>query len=186
MAAGLGAQVTILDKNLDRLRYLSDVMPSNVITQFSNEYNLRELVKTHDLIIGAVLIPGAKAPKLVTKAMIESMRPGTVVVDVAIDQGGAFETSRPTTHQDPTYIVDDVVHYCVTNMPGAVPHTSTVALTNATLPYALMLADKGWKNASASNNDLRSGLNIIGGHVVFQGVAEAFGLPLAHVDDFIR
>ena len=186
MAAGLGAQVTILDKNLDRLRYLSDVMPSNVITQFSNEYNLRELVKTHDLIIGAVLIPGAKAPKLVTKAMIESMRPGTVVVDVAIDQGGAFETSRPTTHQDPTYIVDDVVHYCVTNMPGAVPHTSTVALTNATLPYALMLADKGWKNACASNNDLRSGLNIIGGHVVFQGVAEAFGLPLAHVDDFIR
>jgi alanine dehydrogenase len=186
MAAGLGAQVTILDKNLDRLRYLSDIMPNNVTTMFSNEYNLRELVKNHDLIIGAVLIPGAKAPKLITREMVQNMRPGTVMVDVAIDQGGAFETSRPTTHENPTFLVNDVVHYCVTNMPGAVPHTSTVALTNATLPYALQLANKGWKKACAENKELGLGLNIINGHVVFKGVAEAFNLPLAHTDDFIR
>jgi alanine dehydrogenase len=186
MAAGLGAQVTILDKNLDRLRYLSDVMPSNVVTQFSSEYNIRELVKTHDLIIGAVLIPGAKAPKLVSRDMIATMRAGTVIVDVAIDQGGSFETSRPTTHEDPTFLVDDVVHYCVTNMPGAVPHTSTIALTNATLPYALLLANMGWKKACSEHNDLRSGLNIINGNIVFSGVAEAFKLPISQIDNFIK
>lgn len=185
MAAGLGAQVTILDKNLDRLRYLSDVMPANVVTMYSNEYNIRKLVQTHDLIIGAVLIPGAKAPKLVTRDMVASMRPGTVMVDVAIDQGGAFETSHATTHQDPVFLVDDVLHYCVANMPGAVPFTSTVALTNATLPYAMQLANKGWKKACADNVELRKGLNMIDGKVVYQGVAEAFGLPLHNVEEFV-
>jgi alanine dehydrogenase len=185
MAAGLGAQVTILDKNLDRLRYLSDVMPANVVTMFSNEYNIRKLVQTHDLIIGAVLIPGAKAPKLVTRDMVSTMRPGTVMVDVAIDQGGAFETSRATTHQDPVFLVDDVLHYCVANMPGAVPFTSTVALTNATLPYALQLAAKGWKKACTENIELRKGLNMIDGKVVYQGVAEAFGLPYHNAEDLL-
>ncbi len=186
MAAGLGAQVTILDKDLDRLRYLSDVMPANVVTMFSNEYNIRNLVQTNDLIIGAVLIPGAKAPKLVTRDMIKTMRPGSVMVDVAIDQGGAFETSRATTHQDPVYLVDDVLHYCVANMPGAVPFTSTVALTNATLPYALELARKGWKKACSGNLPLRKGLNIINGQVVYKGVADAFNLPYHEVDAFLQ
>lgn len=185
MAAGLGAQVTILDKNLDRLRYLNDVMPANVITMYSNEYNIRELVKTHDLIVGAVLIPGAKAPKLVTREMLKTMRPGTVLVDVAIDQGGAFETSKATTHQDPVYIIDDILHYCVANMPGAVPFTSTVALTNATLPYALQLANKGWKKACNDNMELRLGLNVINGHVVYQGVADAINLPMRDVAEFL-
>lgn len=185
MAAGLGAQVTILDKNLDRLRYLNDVMPANVITMYSNEYNIRELVKTHDLIVGAVLIPGAKAPKLVTREMLKTMRPGTVLVDVAIDQGGAFETSKATTHQDPVYIIDDILHYCVANMPGAVPFTSTVALTNATLPYALQLANRGWKKACNDNMELRLGLNVINGHVVYQGVADAFNLPMRDVAEFL-
>ena len=186
MAAGLGAQVTIMDKDLDRLRYLSDVMPANVVTMYSNEYNIRNLVQSHDLIIGAVLIPGAKAPKLVTRDMIKTMRPGTVMVDVAIDQGGAFETSTPTTHQDPVFMVDDVVHYCVANMPGAVPFTSTVALTNATLPYALELARKGWKKACSEHLALRKGLNIINGNVVYKGVAEAFNLPYHEVDAFLK
>lgn len=185
MAAGLGAQVTILDKNLDRLRYLNDIMPANVITMYSNEYNIRELVKTHDLIVGAVLIPGAKAPKLVTREMLKTMRPGTVLVDVAIDQGGAFETSKATTHQDPVYIIDDILHYCVANMPGAVPFTSTVALTNATLPYALQLANRGWKKACNDNMELRLGLNVINGHVVYQGVADAFNLPMRDVAEFL-
>jgi alanine dehydrogenase len=181
MAAGLGAQVTLLDVSLTRMRYLSDVMPANVITMFSNEYNIRKLIQTHDLIIGAVLIPGAKAPKLITRDMLKLMRPGTVIVDVAIDQGGCFETSHATTHADPTYIIDHVVHYCVANMPGAVPFTSTVALTNATLPYALQLADKGWKKACSDNLELRLGLNVVEGKVVYQGVADAFGLPMNDV-----
>ncbi len=185
MAAGLGAQVTILDNNLDRLRYLNDVMPANVITMYSNEFNIRALIKTHDLIVGAVLIPGAKAPKLITREMLKSMRPGTVLVDVAIDQGGAFETSKATTHQDPVFIVDDILHYCVANMPGAVPFTSTVALTNATLPYALQLANKGWKKACNDNAELRFGLNVINGHVVYQGVADAFSLPMRNVAEFL-
>ena len=185
MAAGLGAQVTILDVSLTRLRYLSDVMPSNVITMFSSEYNIRRLIKDHDLVVGAVLIPGAKAPKLITKDMLGLMRPGTVLVDVAVDQGGCFETTHATTHADPTYIIDHVVHYCVANMPGAVPFTSTVALTNATLPYALQLVQKGWKKACQDNNELKLGLNVVGGKVVYQGVADAFGLPMHAVEEVL-
>lgn len=186
MAAGLGAQVTILDVNLNRLRYLSDIMPANVITMYSNEYNIRRLVRTHDLIVGAVLIPGAKAPKLITRDMLKLMRPGTVIVDVAVDQGGCIETTKPTTHDHPTYIIEDVVHYCVANMPGAVPFTSTVALTNATLPYAIQLANKGWQKACLENNELRLGLNVVNGRVVYDGVAEAFSLPLNKVDETLR
>lgn len=182
MAAGLGAQVTILDVSLNRLRYLSDIMPANVITMYSNEYNIRRLVKTHDLIIGAVLIPGAKAPKLITRDMLKLMRPGTVIVDVAVDQGGCIETTKPTTHDNPIFIIEDVVHYCVANMPGAVPFTSTVALTNATLPYALQLANKGWQKACAENNELKLGLNVVKGKIVYRGVAEAFNLPLEKLE----
>lgn len=185
MAAGLGAQVTILDINLNRLRYLADVMPPNVTTQFSNEYNIRQLIPDHDLIVGAVLIPGAKAPNLITRKMLKEMRPGTVLVDVAVDQGGCIETCKPTTHIDPTFIIDDVVHYCVANMPGAVPYTSTIALTNATLPYAIQLAEKGWKKACQENNSLKLGLNVIKGKVVYKGVADAFKLPLVDVDSFL-
>ncbi|MFZ4633601.1 MAG: alanine dehydrogenase [Saprospiraceae bacterium] len=181
MAAGLGAQVTILDVNLPRLRYLNDVMPANVVTMFSNEYNIRQLIQNHDLVVGAVLIPGAKAPKLITRDMLKLMKPGTVLVDVAVDQGGCFETTKPTTHADPTYIIDDVVHYSVANMPGAVPFTSTVALTNATLPYAIQLAGKGWQQACRDNNELRLGLNVVSGKVVYKGVSEAFDLPYSDV-----
>lgn len=181
MAAGLGAIVTILDVNLTRLRYLNDVMPANVITMYSNEYNIRRLIQTHDLIVGAVLIPGAKAPNLITRDMLKLMRPGTVLVDVAVDQGGCIETTRPTTHAAPTFIIDDIVHYCVANMPGAVPFTSTVALTNATLPYAIQLAEKGWKKACKDNHELLLGLNVVSGKVVYQGVADAFGLPMNDV-----
>ncbi len=185
MAAGLGAQVTIMDISLARLRYLSDIMPPNVITMYSNEYNIRRLIGTQDLIVGAVLIPGAKAPHLITKDMLKMMRPGTVLVDVAVDQGGCIETCKPTTHENPTYIIDDVVHYCVANMPGAVPYTSTIALTNATLPYAILLAEKGWKKACKTRKDLKNGLNIINGKVVFKGVADAFNLPLDNVENFL-
>jgi len=180
IAAGMGADVTITDVNLNRLRYLDDVMPRNVNTMVSNDYVLRELVQTSDLIIGGVLIHGAKAPKLITRDMLKSMRPGTVLIDVAIDQGGCIETCKPTTHENPTYIIDDIVHYCVANMPGAVPYTSTLALTNATLPYALKLANLGWKKACNDHGDLKKGLNIVNGKVVYRAVAEAFDLP--HVD----
>lgn len=186
IAAGMGADVTILDVNLNRLRYLDDVMPKNVHTMVSNEYTIRELVKDHDLIVGAVLIPGAKAPMLVTRDMLKTMRPGTVLVDVAVDQGGCIETCTPTTHENPTFIIDDVVHYCVANMPGAVPYTSTLALTNATLPYAVRLANYGWKQACRENADLKKGLNVINGEVVYKGVSEAFNLPLADVDKFLK
>ena len=185
MAAGLGAQVTIMDVSLARLRYLSDIMPPNVQTMMSNEYNIRDMIKICDLIIGAVLIPGAKAPHLITREMLKEMRPGTVLVDVAVDQGGCIETCRPTTHEDPTFIIDGVVHYCVANMPGAVPYTSTLALTNATLPYALQLANKGWQQACRDNTDLKLGLNIVEGKVVYQGVADAFGLPLTDVNSLL-
>lgn len=181
MAAGLGADVTLMDISLPRLRQLDDLLPANVKTVYSNEYNIREAIKYADLIVGAVLIPGAKAPSLITKDMLITMRPGTVMVDVAIDQGGCFETSKATTHQDPIYVVDGVIHYCVANMPGAVPYTSTLALTNATLPYALQLANKGWKKACADNKELELGLNIVDGKVVYQGVAEAFDLPYVDV-----
>lgn len=186
MAAGLGASVTILDINLPRLRYLNDVMPANVITMYSNEYNIRELIQTHDLIVGAVLIPGAKAPNLITRDMLKLMRPGTVLVDVAVDQGGCMETTKPTTHEKPTFIIDDVLHYSVANMPGAVPYTSTVALTNATLPYAIQLAGKGWKKACIDDNSLKLGLNVINGKIVYEGVANAFGLKLYDVEEFLK
>lgn len=185
MAAGLGADVTIMDVSLNRLRQLDDIVPANVKTQYSNDYNIREAVKTADLVIGGVLIPGAKAPKLITKDMLSTMRPGSVIVDVAIDQGGCFETSKPTTHAEPTYVVDGVVHYCVANMPGAVPYTSTLALTNATLPYAVQLANKGWKQACSDNADLRLGLNVVEGKVVYEGVSEAFNLPYTPVNEVL-
>ena len=176
MAAGLGANVTIMDISLSRLRYLEDIMPANVDTVMSSEYNIRQLIGNTDLIIGGVLIPGGKAPSLITRDMLKQMKPGTVMVDVAIDQGGCFETSRPTTHEDPVFVVDDVVHYCVTNMPGAVPFTSTLALTNATLPYVLMLANLGWEEACRRNGLLAKGLNIINGKVVYKEVSDAWGL----------
>lgn len=185
MAAGMGADVTILDLSLPRLRYLDDVMPANVNTYMSSEYNIREMIGTHDLIVGAVLIPGAKAPHLITKDMLKEMRPGTVLVDVAVDQGGCIETCKPTTHEDPTFIIDDVVHYCVANMPGAVPYTSTLALTNATLPYAIELANKGWKKACNENKELELGLNVISGEVVYKGVSDAFDLPYTDVKKFL-
>ena len=176
-AAGMGADVTICDVSLPRLTYLADVMPKNVKTLMSSEYNIREELKSADLVVGSVLIPGAKAPKLVTRDMLALMEPGTVLVDVAIDQGGCFETSHATTHQEPTYYVDGILHYCVANIPGAVPYTSTLALTNATLPYALQLANKGWRKACADNEELRKGLNVVEGKVVYKEVAEAWGLP---------
>ena len=182
MAAGLGADVTICDISLPRLTYLTDVMPRNVKTLMSSEYNIREELRHADLVIGSVLIPGAKAPKIVTRDMLQLMEPGTVLVDVAIDQGGCFETSRPTTHEDPVYYVDGILHYCVANIPGAVPCTSTLALTNATLPYAIQLADKGWQRACRENPELALGLNVVEGKVVYKPVAEAWGLnyePLA-------
>ena len=182
MAAGLGADVIIMDLNLDRLRHLDDIMPANVRTVMSNEYNIREFIQTADLIIGAVLIPGAKAPKLITRDMLKSMQPGTVLVDVAVDQGGCIETCTPTTHANPTFIIDDVIHYCVANMPGAVPYTSTMALTNATLPYAIELANKGWQQACRDNAELRKGLNVVKGDVVYKAVADAFNLPYVEVD----
>lgn len=185
MAAGLGAEVIIMDVSLPRLRYLSDVMPPNVITLYSNEYNIRQQIKDADLIVGAVLIPGAKAPNLITRDMLKLMRAGTVLVDVAVDQGGCIETCTPTTHANPTFIIDDIVHYCVANMPGAVPYTSTIALTNATLPYAIQLAEKGWQKACRENNSLKLGLNVVNGAVVYKGVAEAFNLEYTEVEKFL-
>lgn len=176
IAAGLGARVTILDNNLSRLRYLSEIMPANVVTEYSNSHTIRHLCKKADLVIGAVLNTGDKAPVLVTREMLKEMQPGTVMVDVAIDQGGCFETSRPTTHQDPVYIIDDIVHYCVANIPGAVPMTSTLALTNATLPYVISLANKGWEKACKEHKDLGKGLNIVKGDVVYKAIAQAFEL----------
>ncbi len=185
MAAGLGADVTIMDISVPRLRYLSDIMPANVNTLVSNEYNIREAVKDHDLIVGGVLLPGAKAPHLITRDMLSTMRKGTVLVDVAVDQGGCFETTRATTHQDPVYVVDDVIHYCVANMPGAVPYTSTLALTNVTLPYAIQLANSGWKAACSASNELKLGINVINGEVVYKAVADAFNLSYTPVEKFL-
>ena len=185
MAAGLGADVVIMDLNLNQLRYLDDIMPKNVRTIMSNEYNIREMIKTADLIVGAVLIPGAKAPKLITRDMLKEMQKGTVLVDVAVDQGGCIETCKPTTHEDPIFIIDDVIHYCVANMPGAVPYTSTMALTNATLPYAIQLANKGWEQACKDSEELKLGLNVVKGDVVYQAVAEAFDLPFVEVNKYI-
>ncbi len=183
MAAGLGARVVIMDVSLPRLRQLSDIMPANVTTILSNEYNIKQAIKDADLIVGAVLIPGAKAPHLISKDMLKLMKAGTVVVDVAVDQGGCIETCKPTTHEDPVYVIDDIVHYCVANMPGAVPYTSTLALTNATLPYVVQLANLGWKTACENNLELKKGLNIVSGNIVYKGVADAWGLELKEIED---
>jgi len=185
MACGMGARVYLLDMNLDRLRYLSDVMPANCFTLMSSPATIRRLVKEADVVVGAVLIPGAKAPRLVTRDMLATMKKGSVLVDVAIDQGGCFETSKATTHGDPTYVVDGVVHYCVANMPGGVAKTSTLALTNATLPYALEIANKGWKRAMQENNEIKLGANVISGHVTYRAVADAFGLDYTSIDEML-
>ena len=182
MAAGLGASVIILDISLERLRYLDDVLPANVKTIYSNRFNILEAIERADLVIGAVLLPGAKAPHLVTRADLKRMQPGAVIVDVAVDQGGCVETIRPTTHDNPTYLVDGILHYAVANMPGGVPRTSTLALTNATLSYGLRLAKKGWKQACREDPALVLGLNVVEGKVVYPGVAEAFSLPLTRVE----
>lgn len=184
MAAGLGADVTIFDISLERLRELDDIMPKNVKTQFSNSYNIKESIKNAHLIIGAVLIPGAKAPNLITKQMLKDLRKGTVLVDVAVDQGGCFETTHPTTHENPTYIIDDVLHYSVANMPGAVPATSTEALTNATISRGLSLANKGWKKACLEDESLMLGLNIINGKIVYKAVADAFQMKYTELNSF--
>lgn len=181
MAAGLGAEVIILDINLNRLRYLEDVMPANVSTMYSNAYNIKKLSMSADLIIGAVLIPGAKAPNLITREMLKDMKNGAVLVDVAVDQGGCIETCKPTTHDDPTFVIDGVVHYCVANMPGAVPYTSTIALTNATLHHAIQLANKGWEQACHDDASLRKGLNVVKGKIVYKAVADAFGMDYTPV-----
>lgn len=177
VAAGMGADVTITDLSLARLRYIDEVRPANIKTLYSSEFNIRAELPTTDLVIGAVLIPGAKAPHLITRDMLGLMEKGSVLVDVAIDQGGCFETSHPTTHSDPVYEVDGILHYCVANIPGAVSSTSTLALTNATLPYAIKLADKGWEKACAEDEALYKGLNVVDGKIVYPAVAEAFGLP---------
>ncbi len=181
VAAGLGANVVLMDVNLDRLRYLDDTMPANVNMLFSDLHNVRRHVRQADLVIGAVLIPGARAPRLVGRADLKEMKPGAVMVDISIDQGGCFETSRPTTHQQPTYVVDGVVHYCVTNMPGAVGRTSTIALCNATLPYALRIASKGFEQAAADDAGLAEGINLVAGRVTHAAVAESLKLPVRGV-----
>lgn len=177
MAAGLGANVKMLDINLNRLRYLSEVMPANVRTLYSTEMSIRESLRSADLVIGATLIVGAKAPHLVSREMLKEMTPGTVLIDVSVDQGGCFETTRPTTHADPIFEVDGIIHYCVANIPGAVPITSTRALTNATMPYVIKLAEHGWKDACKRFEDLRQGFNILDGEVVYKSVADSLNLP---------
>ncbi len=185
MACGLGAKVYILDMNLDRLRYLSDVMPANCIPLMASPATTRKLVKEADVVIGAVLVAGAKAPKLVTREMLKTMQKGSVLVDVAIDQGGCFETSRATTHSDPIFEVEGIVHYCVANMPGAVAKTSTIALTNATLPYAAQIANNGWQRAMRENPEIKLGANVMKGKVTYQAVAETFGLEYTPIDTLL-
>lgn len=182
IAAGMGAEVLITDINLSRLRYLSEVMPKNVKTLYSSMHNIRMELPNIDLVIGSVLIPGDKAPHLITKEMLKMMKPGTVLVDVAIDQGGCFETSHPTTHSEPTYVVDGIVHYAVANIPGAVPFTSTMALTNATLPYTVALANKGWRKACKDDPALALGLNVVEGQVTYKAVADVFGLKYEPIE----
>jgi alanine dehydrogenase len=185
MAAGLGASVTILDTSLERLRHLSEVLPTNVQTLFSNRHNILKQIATADLVIGGVLIPGATAPKLILREDLKTMHEGAVIVDVAVDQGGCVETTHPTTHHDPIFIVDGVVHYAVANMPGGVPRTSTLALTNSTFPYLQQLANKGWQQALRDNVPLRRGLNIVDGKISYRAVADAFGLPYVPADSFL-
>jgi alanine dehydrogenase len=186
MAAGLGAQVTILDLSLERLRYLSDVMPANVTLVYSNRFTILEQIATADLVVGAVLVTGAKAPRLVRREDLKSMQPGAVIVDVAIDQGGCIETIHATTHDNPVYTIDGIIHYGVANMPGGVPRTSTLALTNATFPYVMQLAKKGWKKALRENDALAKGLNIADKKVVYKAVADAFGMPSADVNAYLK
>lgn len=183
MACGLGAKVYILDMSLDRLRHLSDIMPKNCFPLMSTPATLRDLITRADVVVGAVLIPGAKTPRFINREMLKTMKRGAVIVDVAIDQGGCFETSKATTHSHPIYTVEGVVHYCVANMPGAVPKTSTMALTNATLPYALEIATKGWKRAMKENPEIRLGANVVKGVVTYAGVAEAYGMACVSVED---
>ncbi len=185
MAAGLGAHVTVMDVDLDRLRYLADVMPANVDLLFSNRHNILDRLEHTDLLVGAVLLPGAKAPELVWRQDLERMEDGAVIVDVAVDQGGCVETIRPTTHTEPTYVVDGVIHYGVSNMPGAVPRTSTLALTNATFPYARELAERGWREACRDDASLRLGLNVVEGRCTYEAVSEAFGLPHTPVEEVL-
>jgi len=185
MACGLGAKVYILDINLDRLRYLSDVMPGQCITLMSSPKAIRNLLPQADVVVGAVLLPGSKTPTLITREMLKTMKKGSVLVDVAIDQGGCFETSKETTHAAPTYSVDGILHYAVSNMPGALPRTSTLALNNATLPYALEIANKGWKNAMKQNPEIRRGANVVKGNVTYRGVAEAFGLDFVPIEKLL-
>jgi alanine dehydrogenase len=184
-ASGLGAKVYVLDINLDRLRYLSDVLPRNCITMMSSPANIRQLIAKADVVVGAVLIPGSRTPTLVKREMLKRMKKGAVLIDVSIDQGGCFETSRETTHAEPTYVIDDVVHYAVSNMPGAVPKTSTIALTNATLPYVLQLAELGWRKAMQANPEIKRGANVVNGRVTYRGVAEAFGLEYTPVEGLL-
>lgn len=185
MACGMGAKVYILDTNLERLRYLSDVMPANCYPLMASPTTTRKLIREADVVVGAVLVAGAKAPRMVTREMLKTMKKGAVLVDVAIDQGGCFETSKPTTHGNPIFTVDGVVHYCVANMPGAVARTSTLALTNATLPYAVEIANKGWRRAMAENSEIKSGANVINGRITCKGVAEAFDLSCTDIDSLL-
>ncbi|HSB04059.1 MAG TPA: alanine dehydrogenase [Thermodesulfobacteriota bacterium] len=184
-ACGLGAKVYILDRSLDRLRYLSDVMPRNCFPLMSSPAAIRDLITRADVVVGAVLVRGAKTPKLITREMLKTMKKGAVLVDVSIDQGGCFETSHETTHSNPTYAIDSVVHYAVSNMPGAVPKTSTIALTNATLPYAVEIANKGWKRAMKENPEIKLGANVVKGKVTYKGVADAFGLEITPIDSLL-
>jgi len=186
IALGMGANVTVVDRSAETLRRLSSQFGTGVRTIFSTRAAIADLAKRADLLIGAVLVPGAAAPKLVTRAMLKTMKPGAVIVDVAIDQGGCCETSKATTHSNPTYVVDDIVHYCVANMPGAVARTSTFALNNATLPFALALADKGWRQALKDDPHLRAGLNVAAGAITCRPVAEAHGLPFTEAEAFLR
>jgi alanine dehydrogenase len=185
MASGLGAKVYILDIDLDRLRYLSDVMPINCVTLMSSPAAIRDVLPKADVVVGAVLVPGSKTPTLITRDMLKTMKKGSVLVDVSIDQGGCFETSKETTHADPTYTVDGIVHYAVSNMPGALPRTSTLALNNATLPYAAEIANKGWKKAMRENPEIKRGANVVNGKVTYKGVAEAFGLKYEPINKLL-
>jgi alanine dehydrogenase len=185
MACGLGAKVYILDIDLDRLRYLSDVMPSHCVTLMSSPATIREVLPKADVVVGAVLVPGSKTPTLVTREMLKTMKKGSVLIDVSIDQGGCFETSKETTHADPTYSIDGIVHYAVSNMPGALPRTSTLALNNATLPYAVEIANKGWRKAMKENPEIKLGANVVNGHVTYEGVAEAFGLKRVDINSLL-
>jgi len=185
MACGMGAKCYVLDTNLDRLRYLSDVMPANCFPLMSSPAAIRKLTVEADVVVGAVLIPGAKAPELVSREMLSTMKPGAVLVDVAIDQGGNFETSKPTTHTEPIYVVEDIVHYCVANMPSAVPKTSTLALTSATLPYAIEIANKGWKKAMNDNSDVRFGANVVQGNITHKEVSQALDFEFTPIEAFL-